>query len=71
MIICICHNVSETKIRDAVDRGQTTMPALRESLGVGTCCGKCHSCAKQVLRECLEEGAREGQPMVFQAALAA
>ena len=71
MIVCICHNISERKIRDAVDRGQTTMPALRSNLGIGTCCGKCHSCAKQVLRECLEEGAREGQPLVFQGALAA
>jgi bacterioferritin-associated ferredoxin len=71
MIVCICHNVSERKIRDAVDRGQTTMPALRNDLGIGSCCGKCHSCAKQVLRECLEEGAREVQPLVFQGVLAA
>ncbi|TFW08101.1 (2Fe-2S)-binding protein [Oxalobacteraceae bacterium OM1] len=71
MIVCVCHNISERKIRQAVDAGFDTMPALREQLGVGTCCGKCHSCAKTVLRECLEEGTREAQPMVFQPAMAA
>ena len=71
MIVCVCHNVSERKIREAVDEGMTTMPALRENLGVGTCFGKCHSCAKTVLRECLEERAMESQPVVFEGVLAA
>lgn len=71
MIVCICHNVSERKIRQAVDAGSTTMPALREKLGIGSCCGKCNSCAKTVLRACLEEGVREAQPVMFQAAMAA
>lgn len=71
MIVCVCHNVSERKIREAVDAGVTSMPQLRDELGVGTCCGKCHSCAKTVLRECLEDGARETQPAMFQNAMAA
>lgn len=71
MIICVCHNVSERKIRKAVKEGLTTMPALRENLGVGTCCGKCHSCAKTVLRECLEACTPEPQTIVFEGALAA
>jgi len=71
MIVCVCHNVSERKIRQAVNAGTTTMPGLREELGVGTCCGKCHSCAKTVLRECLEDGARELQPQTFMSAMAA
>lgn len=55
MIVCICNNVSDRKIRQAVRLGTTTMIELRTELNVGTCCGKCHSCAKQVLRECLDE----------------
>jgi len=65
MIVCICNNISERKIRQAVDAGATTMPKLRDSLGVGTCCGKCHACAKSVLRECLAD-AGQAQPMLFQ-----
>lgn len=71
MIVCVCNNVSESKIRQAVDSGISTMPALRAELGVGNCCGKCHSCAKTVLRECLEDGVLEAQPNVMQTAIAA
>jgi bacterioferritin-associated ferredoxin len=71
MIVCVCNNVSERKIRRAVESGITTMPQLREELGVATCCGKCHSCAKTVLRECLEEGTLKAQPLAFQTAMAA
>lgn len=64
MIVCVCHNVSDKAIRRAVDGGADTMPALRTELGIGTCCGKCHSCAKTVLRDHLEQGAREAQPLL-------
>lgn len=55
MIVCVCNNVSEHKIRQAAGQGMTTLADLRTHLDVGTCCGKCHACAKQVLRECREE----------------
>ncbi len=55
MIVCVCNNISDKKIRKAVDSGLTSVLELRLELGVGTCCGKCHSCAKQVLRKCLDE----------------
>jgi bacterioferritin-associated ferredoxin len=60
MIVCVCNNVSDRKIRKAVDAGVTSMVELREQLDVGTCCGKCHSCAKQVLRECLDDADKPG-----------
>jgi bacterioferritin-associated ferredoxin len=55
MIVCVCNNVSDKKIRTAVDAGMSSLADLRKNLDVGTCCGKCHSCAKQVIRECLEK----------------
>ncbi len=64
MIVCICNNVSDRKIRQAVDAGVTSMAGLRDRLDVGTCCGKCHACAKSVLRDCLED-AGQTQPMLF------
>lgn len=64
MIICVCNNVSEQKIAQAVDRGITTMARLRAELEVGTCCGKCHSCAKRVLRESLAD-VRSSQSIMF------
>ncbi len=69
MIVCICNNVSDKAIRKAVDNGVTSLSALRETLEVGNCCGKCNSCAKTILRECLEDQAN--QPAFFQPAFAA
>lgn len=70
MIVCVCNNVSERKIRQAVDSGITRMSELRDELEVGTCCGKCHSCAKRVLRECLADAKPASvaaqQPVLFQ-----
>jgi bacterioferritin-associated ferredoxin len=60
MIVCVCNNVSDRKIRKAVNAGMTSMVELRKHLDVGTCCGKCHSCVKQVLRECLDDAAKPG-----------
>lgn len=51
MIVCICNNVSERDIYQAVREGVTTINALRDELGVSACCGKCRSCAKRVLHE--------------------
>lgn len=53
MIVCVCNNISEGRIHQAVNAGMTTMSELRKELGIGTSCGKCHTCAKHVLRECL------------------
>lgn len=68
MIVCVCNNVSERKIRQAVNEGVTRMAELRSELEVGTCCGKCHSCAKRVLNECLADAqsAAVPQPVLFQ-----
>jgi bacterioferritin-associated ferredoxin len=67
MIVCICNNISERKIRQAVDSGVASMPQLRDKLGIGTCCGKCHPHAKQVLRESLADAKRReaSQPLIF------
>jgi len=67
MIVCVCNNISESEIRQAVGLGLSSMTELRDDLGVGTCCGKCFACAKHVLNESLENGVdapRLLQPLV-------
>lgn len=56
MIVCVCNNISDREIAQAVELGATSMNALRTDLGVATCCGSCHDCANSVLQQCLEEG---------------
>ena len=55
MIVCVCNNISDREIRQAADLGLASMGELRRDLGVGTCCGKCVSCARQVLHDHIEK----------------
>jgi bacterioferritin-associated ferredoxin len=54
MIVCVCNNISDREIRQAVEMGLTSMSDLYKELGVGTCCGKCVSYAREVMNEHLE-----------------
>ena len=51
MIVCVCNNISDREIRQAVDLGISSIAELRKELGVGTMCGKCVSYARDVLHE--------------------
>jgi bacterioferritin-associated ferredoxin len=51
MIVCVCNNISDREIRQAVDLGLSSMSELHKELGVGTCCGKCVSYAREVMNE--------------------
>ena len=55
MIVCVCNNVSDKVIRKAVEQqGVRTFIQLQRVAEVATCCGKCGSCARQVLKESIE-----------------
>lgn len=58
MIVCICHDISDLEIRQAVDLGLSTMAELRRDLGIGTSCGSCLDCAQRVLNAALKEVAQ-------------
>jgi bacterioferritin-associated ferredoxin len=51
MIVCVCNNISDREIRQAMELGSTTMEELRRDLGVATCCGQCFSCAEEILNQ--------------------
>lgn len=63
MIVCVCKNISEKQIRQATHQGVHTMRALSKKLGVGTQCGKCGSCANNILKQCNKELAASRQPI--------
>ncbi|WP_373974838.1 (2Fe-2S)-binding protein [Chitinibacter sp. SCUT-21] len=55
MIVCVCNNVSDKAIRKAVEQdGVRSYIQLQRATQAGTCCGKCTSCAKQVLHEAVQ-----------------
>ena len=55
MIVCVCNNVSDKTIRNAMANGAGSLQEIRTQLNVGSCCGKCLPCASTVVRECLED----------------
>jgi bacterioferritin-associated ferredoxin len=54
MIVCVCNNISDREIRQAIDLGLTSMDELSRDLGVSTCCGQCATYAEEVLIAHLE-----------------
>lgn len=57
MFVCICNQVTDKQIHQAVEEGVRSFKSLSSELNVGTCCGKCKHCAKKVLREAMQENA--------------
>lgn len=55
MYVCLCRGVTDNHIRDAIYEGCCSYRDVRETLGVGTQCGKCACVAKLVVRETLSE----------------
>jgi bacterioferritin-associated ferredoxin len=54
MYICLCNNVNDTQIRDAVAQGASSLDDLRATLGVASQCGQCACMAEEVL-ECEQQ----------------
>ncbi len=55
MYVCLCQGVTDGQIREAIYEGCCSYRDIRESLNVGTQCGKCACLAKQVVRDTLGE----------------
>ncbi len=51
MYVCLCHSVTDRDIHQAVVNGADTLRELSNQLKVATCCGRCASCARDVLQE--------------------
>lgn len=67
MYICICHGISDSTIRKAIDGGARHYRDIAHSLGAGDCCGMC----VREVKEMISEQRRErlcAQPVRFQPA---
>jgi bacterioferritin-associated ferredoxin len=51
MYVCICKSITDRDIREAASCGARTLKDLRRELGVASDCGKCATCAQEVLCE--------------------
>lgn len=50
MYVCLCNNVTESDIKDAVRAGARTLDCLADTLAVSTCCGQCACVADECLK---------------------
>ena len=55
MYICICHAVTDSAIRGAVNDGAKSFRQLSFETGCGTQCGSCVSQVRQIMDETLME----------------
>ena len=59
MYICICNQVNDRQIADAVRGGARSLDDLRCALDVATCCGKCADDARRVVENTLVAAAAD------------
>ncbi len=41
MYICLCHAVTDSRIKEAMNNGASSVQDLKDELNVATCCGRC------------------------------
>jgi len=58
MYVCVCNKVTDGQIREACEQGAVSVDCLKDRLKVATCCGRCHDCARRVLRDAQAEQCR-------------
>jgi bacterioferritin-associated ferredoxin len=51
MYVCICKQITDHEIVEAVADGACSMKQLQSQLGVATNCGECKGCVRKLLRE--------------------
>ena len=70
MYVCICQAITDRQIERAVDAGIDSVDALRDTLGVASCCGSCETTAEAIVAERLAAGAAP-EPVRYRPALPA
>lgn len=52
MYVCLCHGISDKKIKKlAIDEGITDIRGIRQCTPLGSQCGKCVRQAKEILND--------------------
>ena len=51
MIVCVCNRISDREIIRHAKAG-LSFDDIQFELGVATCCGRCESCARDVVAQC-------------------
>ncbi|MCR9279809.1 MAG: (2Fe-2S)-binding protein [Pseudomonadaceae bacterium] len=67
MYVCLCKAVTDRQLDEAIERGDDSLEALQNSLGVATGCGCCQSFVEQHLEHAGCMGNNASQPLYYAA----
>ncbi len=67
MIVCLCHRVSDRDITRVVSEGTHCFEALKDRTGLGSSCGGCHDCARELFDNACAKLHAQGHPVARQA----
>ena len=62
MYICLCKEITDHQIKDAVEEGVSSFEDLQQQLGVATQCGECKCHARKCMRECNKQCSKSYLP---------
>jgi len=54
MFVCVCHAVSDTKVREAIEAGARTREEVTRCCGAGGDCGACHHHIEEMIEDHVE-----------------
>lgn len=63
MVLCLCHGVSDRKIREVVREGASTVGAIARATRAGSGCGSCVCDLKKILERERAAGAENELPL--------
>ena len=64
MFVCLCKAVCDKRVRDAIDRGASSVDAVGFACGAGTDCGSCHDTIAALIERHSEERRRVSLPLL-------
>lgn len=51
MYVCLCRDITDQDIKDAIANGAESYREVRDLLDLGTCCGRCAPEAKMIISD--------------------
>ena len=55
MYVCLCRSITDSQIREAVAKGNTSFSQVRKQLDLAAQCGKCGIMAREVFNESMAD----------------
>ena len=55
MFVCVCHAVTDSQVREAIEGGASTREEVTRACGAGGDCGACHGQIEEMIEDHREQ----------------